>query len=136
LNEDFAISANSIKSMQTPPTCLSVAAPNVSYVINGTALTTAECDASDPLQQLAYSPSTKLIVHVPTGLCVDAGSALPPQNFCGILDHATWPFCNPDAPIDTRAADIVSRISLADKFQALGTATVGALAGRGVVRLW
>jgi hypothetical protein len=124
LNEDFVISATSIESMQTPPTCLSVAAPNMSFIINGSSLTTAECDSSDPLQQLAYSASTQLIVHVPTGLCVDAGSPLPPQDFCGILGHSAWTICDSNAPIDARSADIVARLSLADKIQALGTATV------------
>jgi beta-glucosidase len=36
---------------------------------------------------------------------------------------ATWDVCNPVLPIDQRAADIVSRLSLDDKFQALGTST-------------
>jgi hypothetical protein len=48
----------------------------------------------------------------------------PPQpSFCQEPEHSNWTFCDPDASTDDRAADIVSRLSLADKISALGTAT-------------
>ncbi len=37
--------------------------------------------------------------------------------------HANWTVCDPTAPLDARAADIVSRLSLSDKIAALGTST-------------
>lgn len=137
LNQDFVVSADSIKSMQTPPTCLAVIVP----IINGTGVTTAECSASDPNQELAYSAASGEIVHVPSGLCLDSGSPLPPQVFCSVGDHASWPFCDPNTAIDDRVADIVSRLSLADKISALGTQTpflssVGMNPYQWCVRLW
>ena len=52
-----------------------------------------------------------------------AASALVPSAWCTTGAPAAWPICNPAAAIDTRAADIVSRISLSDKIQALNTGT-------------
>lgn len=122
-NEFFDISANSIKSLinTTNPTCLAVASGN--GIFNGTVVTTALCSAADSNQDLVFSAATGLIVHTPSGLCVDAGSAVPPQDFCTIGNHSSWTICDPTAAIDDRTADIVSRISLADKILALGTAT-------------
>lgn len=121
LNEDWVISPTSIKSMQTPPTCLA-AAPG-SGVSNGTLVTTAECSDSDPNQALAFDAASGLIKHVGSGLCVDAGSPVAPSSFCDEADHATWPICDYTQSIAARAADIVSRLTLADKYLALGTAT-------------
>lgn len=42
---------------------------------------------------------------------------------------STWTICNPNAAIDDRAADIVSRMSLDDKFAALVTAPAQNLTG-------
>jgi hypothetical protein len=117
-NEWWTVSATSIASQQTPSTCLAAVSGDV-----GATVTTAVCSASDPLQQMAYSPTTQLIVHVPSGLCVDAGSALPPVQWCAMAPQANWTVCDTSASLDARAADIVSRLSLADKIQALGTGT-------------
>ena len=84
----WTISASSIKSQQTPPTCLAAA---TSTVVPFTTVTTANCSATDPAQTLAYSAATGLIVHTPSGLCVDGGSPIPP--FCGLPEHASWTFC-------------------------------------------
>ena len=92
-------------------------------IFNGTRISTANCDGSDPMQVLAFSAATGLIVHTPSGLCVDGGSKIPAFDFCTVLDHASWTICDPAASADARAADIVSRLSLADKFAALGTDT-------------
>ena len=122
-NEDWLVGASSIASRQSPPTCLAVAAASAGEVANGTIVSTAECSASDPMQALTYSAATGLIVHTPSGLCVDAGSNLPAPAFCTSRDHASWTLCDPTASLDDRAADIVSRLSLADKILALNTAT-------------
>ena len=122
-NENWVVSATSIKSGQTPPTCLVVEAGSPGEIFNGTRISTATCSAADPMQTLTYSSATGLIVHGPSGLCVDGGSPLPAFDFCTVLDHATWPICDPTQDIDARAADIVGRLSLADKFVSLGTDT-------------
>ena len=122
-NELWTVSASSIKSQQTPPTCLVVQAGAPSEIYNGTRISTANCSGADAMQTLAFSAATGLIVHTPSGLCVDGGSPLPAFDFCTVLDHATWPICDAAADIGARAADIVSRLSLADKIAALGTDT-------------
>jgi len=50
-------------------------------------------------------------------------SVMSQNTWCS--NHSTWLICDPSADINARAADIVSRISLADKIQALGTSTPG-----------
>ena len=119
LNEDWLISPASIMSQQTPPTCLAVQGP----AVPGASVTTALCNAGDAAQALAFAAGSGLIVHSPSGLCVDAGSPQPPVYWCGLADHANWTICDGSAAIDARAADIVSRLTLADKYLALGTAT-------------
>ena len=87
------------------------------------AVTTAVCSDTDPNQQLAFDATTGLIIHTPSGLCVDGGTVLPPEDWCAEPAHSAWTICDPTAGLDDRAADIVARLSLADKIQALGTAT-------------
>ena len=118
-NEDWVVSASSIQSMQSPPTCLAVSGA----AVPGAAVTTAQCAGGDAAQTLAFAPATGLIVHTPSGLCVDAGSPQPPVDWCALGDHSSWTICDPSAAVDARAADIVSRLSMADKYLALGTAT-------------
>ena len=122
VNENWAVSASSIASGQTPPTCLAVAAASPGDITNGTTVTTATCSGADPMQTLVYSAATGLIVHSPSGLCVDGGSHLAPFDFCTVAGHASWTLCNPTASLDDRAADAVSRMSIGDKIQALNTA--------------
>ena len=51
---------------------------------------------------------------------VTTASAL--QQWCLDAPQSGWPVCNPNLPLDTRAADIVSRISEAEKVQLLSGA--------------
>ena len=53
-----------------------------------------------------------LVLAAATGCC-----AL--QKWCLDAPQAGWPVCDPKQPLDTRSADIVSRISLEDKIQLL-----------------
>lgn len=120
-NELWTVSAQSIRSQQTPPTCLAA-----SQAVLGAFVTTAECSDSDPLQALAFSASSGQIVHVASGLCVDAGSPVPAPPmplWCAKAPQSAWPVCDSSADISVRANDITMRLSLADKFSALGTAT-------------
>ena len=50
-------------------------------------------------------------------------SAQPRVAWCAQPPQSGWPACNAALGIDARAADIVARLSLDDKFKALGTAT-------------
>ena len=51
------------------------------------------------------------------------GSARAQDGWCDIAPQSSWAVCNGKAALDARAADIVSRLSLADKIEALGTST-------------
>ena len=113
-NEAWVISGSQIKSGQSTPTCLCAPGPAQFAIV-----TTCNCDPTDPSQTLLYDAPSGLIKHTPSGLCVDGGTTPPP--FCS--QHASWPICNSSVAIDDRAADIVSRLSLADKIQALNTGT-------------
>ena len=106
----------------TNPTCLAVSAGG-GAIFNGTFVVMNPCDASDPLQDFSLNVESGLITHNPTGLCLDAGSTVVPPDFCVTGNHSSWTICDPSAPIEARAADIVARISLSDKYLALGTGT-------------
>lgn len=114
-NEAWNVGSRFIQSLDGGNMCLAAA-----FVGVGGAITTAPCNASDPAQLLSFNETTGLIVNLASGLCVDAGT---PIAWCTIADHASWTICDVTAPIDARAADIVSRLSLADKIAALGTST-------------
>ena len=84
----------------------------------GSAITTAVCNSQDPNQALAYNAASGYIVHTPSGLCVDG--AAPRNTYCVGARH-NWTICDSSASIGDRAADLVSRISLADKIALLAT---------------
>jgi xylan 1,4-beta-xylosidase len=44
-------------------------------------------------------------------------------NWCQSAPQSSWPICDMSASISDRTADIVSRLTIADKIQALNTAT-------------
>lgn len=62
------------------------------------------------------------------GLAVAIGAALATTGaaqapWCANKPQANWTVCDPTASLDARAADIVARLSLADKIASLGTST-------------
>ena len=121
LNENWAVTASAITSLQTPPTCLAAA-----LAAAGARVTTAHCSASDPLQALTYSAATGLITlgSGASQLCVDANAPYVPQPpWCAAQPQAGWPVCDPSQGLDARAADIVARLSVNDKIAALITHT-------------
>lgn len=115
-NQLWTFTANSIQSQDPGQKCLTASAPAMA----GSLITTNNCSSTDPLQQLHFDAASGNIVHVPSGLCVDAQAAI---TFCQSPSRANWTVCNPNAAIDDRAADIVSRLSLADKIASLSTTT-------------
>jgi hypothetical protein len=52
-------------------------------------------------------------------LLIAASSAQPDPKWCTASPQSAWPVCDPLRSLDDRAADVVSRISLADKIQLL-----------------
>ena len=74
-------------------------------------------------EKWVYDNQTKHITAADSGLCLDANSSPVHEDFCNEFDHANWTICDPQAAIDARAADIVARLSVADKIAALGTNT-------------
>lgn len=86
-----------------------------------------------PLQLTQPSPGSKWVlnstglpngsarlVHVQSGLCMDVGGV---PNSHGCLDPSVrgLPFCNPSLPVADRVADILSRLSLAEKISLTGS---------------
>lgn len=118
-NEFWNVSANAIQSEENPGLmCLGVYPGTTAQV--GAQVTTAVCNPADPAQALSYSSTTGLVTHAPSGLCLDAST---PSSWCSLPPQNGWLVCDTTAAIDARSADIVSRLSLADKIQALGTGT-------------
>jgi hypothetical protein len=54
-------------------------------------------------------------------LAAAAATASALQQWCLDSPQSGWPVCNPNLPLDARAADIVSRISEGDKVQLLSS---------------
>ncbi len=73
----------------------------------GVAVSTDDCDGSDPRQSFTFNTAANTIVHNPSGFCVDAGS---PYNACEFLPSSALPFCNVTLSFEDRVADLVSRI--------------------------
>ena len=55
------------------------------------------------------------------GLFTASSAAAAYTPWCSLTPQSGWLVCDPTQPLDTRAADIVSRLSLADKFTALSS---------------
>ena len=115
-NENWQVSPTSIASTFATGLCVTAEADTPAAVVNGTSIVTGPCAGANAA--FAFSAATGLITHIPSGLCVDYGSPVRGPPFCTRAPQSAWPFCDPTAPLDTRAADIVSRLSLADKFRA------------------
>ena len=54
---------------------------------------------------------------------VAGAAAVVPSTWCNSAPPSGWDVCNPALSLDARSADIVSRLSIADKIKALGTGT-------------
>lgn len=121
-NSFWNISGAGIQSENAGARCLAVFPGQP--LAAGSRVTTAVCNASDPMQAFSYDESSGLVVLSPAGgptnLCVDAAA---PEAYCALPPQSTWPFCNPMLGLAERAADIVGRLTLADKIQALATET-------------
>jgi len=92
----------------------------------GSLITTAVCNSTDPAQAFTYDESSGLVMlatsHGPQNLCVDAGGLR--NHIASLEPQSSWPFCNAILlGLSERAADIVARLSLNDKIEALATGT-------------
>jgi len=73
-NQRFSLAGSRVATQMTPQTCLAAIGEAV-----GAEVTTAACDAADPLQRFVLSASTgRLEQGAGARLCVDAGAPLPP----------------------------------------------------------
>ena len=113
-NENWQVTATTIASSYATGLCVSAEASGA--VKNGTAIVTGPCDS--PNAAFTFDPATGRIIHTPTGLCADNGSPVKGPPFCAEAPQSSWPFCDPSVGLDARAADIVSRLTLADKIRA------------------
>lgn len=115
-NENWAVTATAIASTFASGLCVSADVATPAEVVNGTSIVTGACTGANAA--FAFSAASGRITHIPSGLCVDYGSPVKGPPFCSLLPQSGWPFCDPTADINARAADIVSRLTLADKIRA------------------
>ena len=122
VNAYWNITDGRVQSENAGGRCLSVV-PGQPFAISSQ-VTTATCNATDPAQAFSYDESSGLVTFLPAagpiGLCVDAA---PPEVYCALPPQSLWPFCDPLLALNVRAADMVSRLSLDDKIEALATGT-------------
>lgn len=71
------------------------------------------CVPNAPEQSFKVVAPGGAIVHAASGLCLDAGSAVPPCQPGGA--GAGLPFCNVSMPMDARVADLVARLTPLEK---------------------
>ena len=81
-----------------------------------------------PWLNLLFSPTSPppqpKMLRATALLSAAAGAlATVPSTWCSSAPPSGWPICNTQLALDVRSADIVSRLSLADKISALGTGT-------------
>ena len=84
-----------------------------------TALSAASAASVFSLNSSGHAAGTGRLVHAASGLCLDAGG-VPTSHGC--LDRAAraLPFCDNTRPIADRVADLVSRLTLAEKIGLTG----------------
>lgn len=67
---------------------------------------------------MAWSSFLAACLSLLAAVSADSSSA---GAWCAQAPQQSWTVCNPNAPLDARAADIVSHLSTEDKIAALGT---------------
>ena len=88
------------------------------------------CNASDPAQRFTVAPggSHTIVAAAAPGLCMQAANATPT---CDDAPFRGLPYCNASLPVEARVADLVARMSPAEKAAALDSG-VPAIARLGV----
>ena len=88
------------------------------------------CNASDPAQQFAVAPGGKHAIAsiAAPSLCMQAANATPT---CDDAPFSGFAYCNSSLPVEARVADLVARMSPAEKAAALDSG-VPAIARLGV----
>ena len=109
-----------LASLGYPGMCL-----QAEYSGAGAPLTLQVCSATEPLQSFDFSggsaPASRIALHGTTSapLCVMAGGPTPS---CTQAPWSGFLYCNASADIAARVADVVGRMTLAEKAGALDTA--------------
>ena len=107
--QQWAFSGAELKSRNTASSCLDIVPPAqpTAWVVQRT------CNGGAS-QEWAYNAGSSRILHVATGMCLDAGSQSWP---CASPRYAATTFCNASAPIAARVADGLRRMTLNEKIQ-------------------
>ena len=105
-----------IASSFAPGMCVAAATSSPAAVVNGTGVVTGPC--TDANAAFTFDAASGRITHTPSGLCLDYGSPVRGPPFCTLAPQSAWPFCDVTQGLDARAADIVARLTLADKIRA------------------
>ena len=107
------------ESLYAPGMCVTASTP----LIAGVPLSLQPCTKGGSIAQtFAYNSSTRTLILAsnPT-LCVDAGSSTN----CSMPPQSSFPFCNHLLPPETRAADLVSRLTVPEIAQLLSNKNIG-----------
>ena len=76
-----------------------------------------------PRDPPAFIVSPRMLKTAVLAGLVAGAAAVVPSTWCNSAPPSGWDVCNPSLSLDVRSADIVSRLSIADKIKALGTGT-------------
>lgn len=101
--------------------CMSTAGPYA-----GSPILLEDCDGS-PRQNWTWAAGAAnvgIVVNGESGMCLDAGSPLPPP--CMRSPYSTMAFCNASLDVDTRINDLLSRLTNSSKFGMFNTQSGGA----------
>jgi hypothetical protein len=102
---------------------LCVAVPSSPGALPGVMLHVTNCSTNSVPPEQSFSIGNGVITHVPSGLCVDAGTRV---KACDGPNSSAFPFCNSSLTLDIRVADLVSRLSFDEKVAMLATPSGGA----------
>ena len=89
--------------------CLS---PDTANVGPGSTISIYPCNGQN-YQQWSYNSDDSTIRHKASGLCLDGGS--PGPRACDVEPGKSLPFCDTSLDFESRARDIVSRLSSEEK---------------------
>ena len=65
------------------------------------------------------APGSRWLLLLSAAVAAPLAAAIVPTSWCASAPPSTWPVCDESLGLDQRSADIVSRLSFADKMSAL-----------------
>ena len=111
-NQQWVASAGGIASAYAAGMCLAAKGPSLAELLG-----IYPCNATDPLQALAFSAATgQIAFSAAPGLCVQAGNTTAS---CDMAPFSGYGYCNASLPVAQRVADLVGRMTVAEMAAAM-----------------